>query len=71
MCNACLVEINEMIKKYEKQSFPANAQNLKEGVHYYFNEQGLFVMTEIYHYLRGFCCGNGCKHCAYGNRKFI
>ncbi|MES2780253.1 MAG: DUF5522 domain-containing protein [Bacteroidota bacterium] len=37
-----------------------------EGIHYYFNEQGYFVFTEEYHRLRGYCCGNGCKHCPYG-----
>lgn len=32
---------------------------------YYFNEQGLLVMTEAYHLQRGYCCGNKCKHCPY------
>lgn len=36
---------------------------------YYFNEQGLLVFTEQYLLNRGFCCGNGCKHCPYGNAK--
>ena len=33
--------------------------------HYYYNEQGLFVFTEEYHKDRGYCCGNGCKHCPF------
>lgn len=36
-----------------------------EGIHYYINEQGLFVLTERYHLERGYCCGNGCLHCPY------
>lgn len=32
---------------------------------YYFNERGLLVFTESYHLKRGYCCGNGCKHCPY------
>ncbi|MBN7817897.1 DUF5522 domain-containing protein [Algoriphagus pacificus] len=32
---------------------------------YYFNEQGLMVFTAKYHLKRGYCCGNGCKHCPY------
>lgn len=40
-------------------------KQLKEGVDYYVNEQGLFVFTEAYHLQRGYCCGNGCKHCPY------
>ena len=36
-----------------------------EGIHYYFNEDGLIVLTREYHLLRGYCCGNGCLHCPY------
>ena len=32
---------------------------------FYFNEQGLMVMTEAYHRKRGYCCGSACKHCPY------
>ena len=28
-------------------------------------ENGKMVMSEQYHLKRGYCCGNGCKHCAY------
>jgi len=40
-------------------------QELIEGIHYYFNEQGLIVLTKRYHLERGYCCGNGCLHCPY------
>jgi hypothetical protein len=36
-----------------------------EAVHYYINEEGLVVLTEKYLLERGYCCGNGCKHCPY------
>lgn len=36
-----------------------------EGVHYYINDEGLFVLTKQYHLERGYCCGNGCLHCPY------
>ena len=36
-----------------------------EGKHYYINEEGLMVLTEKYLLERGYCCGNGCKHCPY------
>jgi len=39
---------------------------LKEGIDYYVNEDGLFVLTETYHLKRGFCCKSGCRHCPYG-----
>jgi len=36
-----------------------------EDIHYYFIENGLAVVTEKYLRERGYCCGNGCKHCPY------
>ncbi len=42
---------------------------LKEGEDYYFNQQGLMVMTEQYHLKRGYCCKSGCKHCPWGYGK--
>ena len=38
---------------------------LIENIHYYTNEAGLMVFTEKYLRERGYCCGNGCKHCPY------
>ena len=38
---------------------------IEEGLDYYFNEEGNMVLTEHYLLNRGYCCGNGCKHCPY------
>jgi hypothetical protein len=38
---------------------------LVEGEDFYYNEQGYIVLTENFHIKKGFCCGNGCKHCPY------
>jgi hypothetical protein len=35
-----------------------------EGVDYYY-DNGFIIMTEHYLAKRGYCCGNGCKNCAY------
>jgi hypothetical protein len=40
-------------------------KELIEGTDYYFNEDGLIVLTEKYHLDKGYCCGNGCRHCPY------
>lgn len=32
---------------------------------YYFDKDGLMVFTKEYLLERGFCCGNGCRHCPY------
>ena len=39
--------------------------NLIEGEDFYYNQEGLVVLTEKFHLRRGYCCGNGCKHCPY------
>ena len=40
-------------------------KSLVENIDYYFNEEGLMVLTESYLKERGYCCGNGCLHCPY------
>lgn len=44
-------------------------ENKTDNNDYYFNEEGLLVMTEAYHIKRGYCCGNACKHCPYDYKK--
>ena len=39
-------------------------KNFVEKIHYYL-ENGKVIFTEQYHIDRGFCCGNGCRHCAF------
>lgn len=31
----------------------------------YYIDKGLYVFTEKYLKNRGYCCGNGCRHCPY------
>ncbi|HVM87471.1 MAG TPA: DUF5522 domain-containing protein [Puia sp.] len=40
-------------------------QQLTEGLDFYFDENGWMVLTEKYHLEKGFCCGNGCRHCPF------
>ncbi|MBS1935739.1 MAG: hypothetical protein JST96_17200 [Bacteroidetes bacterium] len=40
-------------------------QPLVEGIDFYYDKTGLIVLTEKYHLDKGFCCGNGCRHCPY------
>ncbi|HEV2761862.1 MAG TPA: DUF5522 domain-containing protein [Pyrinomonadaceae bacterium] len=41
---------------------------LKEGEDFY-REAGWVVFTARYLLRRGYCCGNGCRHCPYGEVK--
>lgn len=36
-----------------------------EEEEFYFTEDGFTVMTEAFLLQRGYCCGNGCRHCPY------
>jgi len=38
-----------------------------EGIDYYF-ENGFMVLTELFLKKRGYCCGNGCRHCPYSEK---
>ncbi|WP_291908096.1 DUF5522 domain-containing protein [Chitinophaga sp. CB10] len=44
-------------------------KSLIEKVDFYYNGQGYMVFTEKYHLERGYCCGNGCRHCPYNYEK--
>jgi hypothetical protein len=33
----------------------------------YYLENGLMVFTATYHLKRGYCCGNGCRHCPWNH----
>lgn len=38
---------------------------LKEGIDFYYNDDGYIVLTAAFLLKRGYCCGNGCRHCPY------
>jgi hypothetical protein len=42
---------------------------LIEGTDFYYSESGLMVLTAKYHLDRGYCCGNGCRHCPFSYEK--
>lgn len=50
-------ETNKARKKTEQEKF-------SEGIDYYF-DNGLMVLTAHFLLKRGYCCGNGCRHCPY------
>ncbi len=41
-----------------------SGKRFEEGVDFYY-EKGLMVLTEKFLRDRGYCCGNGCRHCPY------
>ena len=38
-----------------------------ENLDYYYDENGMLVLTSHFLLKRGRCCNNGCKHCPYKN----
>ncbi len=37
----------------------------EEGIDFYYTPEGYMVFTAKYLQERGYCCGNGCRHCPY------
>jgi len=54
----------------ENKETQAKAAPLIEGLDFYF-EDGLMVLTGRYLLNRGYCCGNGCRHCPYGDSRAL
>lgn len=65
LCTTCLEEINHFEELKQTYPFPQHPTQYKEGIHYYI-EGPYWVFTTYYHYLKGNCCKNNCRHCAYG-----
>ncbi len=40
-----------------------------EKLDYYLNEHGFVVFTHDYLLARGYCCGNGCRHCPFDYKE--
>ena len=51
-------------KDWVQQQFVREFGNKLLPTDFYY-ESGFRVMTESYHTRRGYCCGNGCRHCPY------
>jgi hypothetical protein len=68
LCKTCILHLENLLIQIEKYPFPVNGKPLVEKVHYYI-ESDFFVFTELYHLSRGYCCKNGCRHCAFGFKK--
>jgi len=58
------MEINQIQEHILKES--TSLDIMVEGLDYYY-EGPYKVMKEYFHIKRGYCCGSGCRHCAYGN----
>jgi len=67
LCNTCLQELDNLVSQTKNNPLPSPS-SLQQGTHYYM-ENGFIVFTELYHLTRGYCCGSGCRHCAYGFKK--
>ncbi len=50
---------------------PMAAKRMQEGEDFYFNDEGLMVLTKEFLLKRGFCCQSGCENCPYGIKNRI
>lgn len=65
LCTNCLEELNTYPALAQQYPFPNHPTEYTQGIHYYLEGQ-YWVFTNFYHYLKGKCCKNNCRHCAYG-----
>lgn len=65
LCNTCLERFDKYAQFTKENQLPLKRSQMIESVHYYI-ENEYFVFTELYHFLKGQCCQNGCRHCVYG-----
>ncbi|BDS14634.1 DUF5522 domain-containing protein [Aureispira anguillae] len=56
------------IKRKEKKPAVPVEKPLVEQEDFYI-ENGCYVFTALYLKKRGYCCGNGCRHCPYPKGK--
>jgi hypothetical protein len=65
LCNDCLNKIVADLNEFKTYILPIMKDDFVEGLHFY-REGNKWVFTELYHLLKGSCCGNDCRHCVYG-----
>lgn len=53
------MEYTDKSKTTDKKKF-----EFIKHIHYYVDNDRV-IFTENYHIQRGYCCGNGCKHCPF------
>ena len=46
-----------------------NDSRLEKDADYYYNSNGLIILTREYLLNRGYCCGNGCTNCPYNYKN--
>lgn len=61
ICRHCVEAFHTGTRGNENR--PSNAAE------YYFDRDNLMVFTPEYLLQRGYCCGNGCRHCPYPESK--
>ena len=42
----------------------SSKKELRAGIHYYLEGERV-IFTALFHFERGQCCGNGCRHCPF------
>ncbi|MFW7378264.1 MAG: DUF5522 domain-containing protein [Oligoflexus sp.] len=57
--------MDKKAKLSDKPQHNDELDSFEEGRDYEFNEDGKMVFTAYYLKRRGYCCGNGCRHCPY------
>jgi len=63
LCQACVQGFHTRPKARSTESRPLQPDD------FYLDRNNLMVFTATYLQRRGYCCGNGCRHCPYPKRR--
>ena len=66
LCPKCLKQFDAWMKYSLAYEFPKRMSMMRPE-HYYI-ENGFTVFTGLYHFQKGACCGNNCRHCVYTSK---
>ena len=80
MCESCFKkelkkQINLYVERFEQGKVKNLAPKITSGADKpirdidYYIEDGRWVFTAWSHMRRGYCCGSGCRHCPYPQKK--
>ena len=53
-----------MLEVHAKSHNMSEKKDFIQGIHYYL-EGDRVIFTTLFHFQRGQCCGNQCRHCPY------
>jgi len=65
-----LIHVTKLKKDFQgyNEIMLRHREAVEKGEDYYIDpDTGFIVFTSLFLFMRGYCCGSGCRHCPYTN----